>query len=140
MVYEHIPWGVVLDENASLDSLRHFTVVLAPNAGIVSEREVALFRSYVEGGGKLIITGVSGCYDRRGRLQTHSALESLTGARFVRKLDSLDNWVRFPTTEVAAAGTARVSPQTDERSGRLRGRQRARKRFIWGFRATGPSS
>ena len=106
MVYEHIPWGVVLDENASLDSLRHFTVVLAPNAGIVSEREVALFRSYVEGGGKLIITGVSGCYDRRGRLQTHSALESLTGARFVRKLDSLDNWVRFPTTEVAAAGTA----------------------------------
>jgi hypothetical protein len=103
MVYEHIPWGVVLDENASLESLKQFPVVLVPNAGIVSEREVALFRSYVEGGGQFIVTGLSGCLDRLGRLQTNSVLESLTGARFVRKLDSLDNWVKLSSPPSGAA-------------------------------------
>jgi hypothetical protein len=106
MVYEHIPWGVVLDENATPETLKQFPVVLLPNAGIVSEREVALLRGYVEGGGNLVVTGLSGCYDRWGRLQTHATLESLTGARCLGKLDSLDNWVRFPSTEVAASGTA----------------------------------
>ena len=95
MVYEHIPWGIVLDESASLESLKRFPVVLAPNVGIVSERETELFRHYVEGGGKLILTGTSGCFDRFGRLQTNSSLESLMGARFVRQLDSLDNWMKF---------------------------------------------
>lgn len=95
MVYEHIPWGVVLDENVSLELLKQFPVVLLPNTGIVSEHELALFHSYVEEGGKLIVTGLSGCYDHMGRLETNGALASLTGARFERKLDSLDNWVRF---------------------------------------------
>jgi hypothetical protein len=95
MVYEHIPWGVILDENVSLASLKAFPVVLLPDTGIVSERELALFRRYVEEGGRLIVTGLSGCYDQMGRLQAKGTLDSLTGARFVRKLDSLDNWVRF---------------------------------------------
>lgn len=95
MVYEHIPWGVVLDENASLEALQRFPVVLLPNAGIVSDREVALFRRYLGQGGKLIVTGLSGCFDRWGRLQTNTTLEPLLGGRFLRKLDSLDNWMRF---------------------------------------------
>jgi hypothetical protein len=95
MVYAHIPWGVLLDENATRESLQRFPVVCLPNAAIVSEAEAALFRHYVEAGGNLIVTGVSGCYDRMGRLQSRSALESLIGARFVRRLDSLDNHVRF---------------------------------------------
>ena len=95
MVYEHIPWGVVLDENVTPESLEQYPVVLLPNAGIVSEREVNLFRRYVENGGKLIITGLGGCYDHLGRMQTSSSLEPLIGARFVRRLDSSDNWVRF---------------------------------------------
>ena len=40
LVYDHIPYGVTLDENATLDSLLRFPVVLVPNAGIVSERDV----------------------------------------------------------------------------------------------------
>jgi hypothetical protein len=96
MVYAHIPWGVLLDENATLESLQRFPVVCLPNAAIVSEAEADLLRRYVEAGGNLIVTGVSGCYDRMGRLQSRSALQSLIGARFVRRLDSLDNHVRFP--------------------------------------------
>ena len=98
LVYEHIPFGIILDENATLAGLKEFPVVLLPDAGILSEREVGLFKSYVAEGGKLLVTGLSGCYDRLGRLATTSALAELTGAKFVRKLETEDNWVRFDST------------------------------------------
>jgi hypothetical protein len=99
MVYEHIPWSVVLDENATLDTLKPIPVLVLPNAAILSSKEIALFEQYVSGGGKLIVTGLSGCCDAFGKLQPRSSLEVLTGGRFIRKLDSMDNWIRFPTTQ-----------------------------------------
>lgn len=95
MVYEHIPWGVILDENMDLNTLRRFPVILLCNAGIISPGEVELFTAYVRGGGKMIITGLSGCYDHMGVSSQNSALESLIGARFKGSLPSLDNWVRL---------------------------------------------
>lgn len=96
MAYEHIPWGVVLDENATLRTLQQFPIVMLPNVAILSDREIELLRRYVSEGGRLIVTGLSGGCDRWGVFQNKSSIESLTGARFVRKLDSLDNWMRFP--------------------------------------------
>jgi hypothetical protein len=95
MVYEHTPWSVVLDENATIETLKQVPIVLLPNAGIVSDEEAALLLHYVKDGGNLIVTGLTGCYDRMGRLLEISSLGKLVGAKFVRKLDSLDNWVRF---------------------------------------------
>ncbi len=101
LVYEHIPWGVVLDENVTLQTLKQFPIVMLPNVAILSERELELLRSYVSDGGNLIVTGVSGCYDASGKVANKSYLESLVGARFVSKLESLDNWVRFPASQVS---------------------------------------
>ena len=98
LVYEHIPWGIVLDENVTLPGLKEFPIVLLPNAAILSEREIELFRHYVADGGKLIVTGQSGCWDRWGRVRDRSALELLAGARFVNLLGSQDNWFSFPST------------------------------------------
>jgi hypothetical protein len=95
MVYEHIPWGVVHEENVTLDTLRRFPIVLLPNAAILSDREVLLFRRYVEAGGKLIVTGLSGTLDRFGSKQKESSLAELIGAGLQGRLDSQDNWVRF---------------------------------------------
>ncbi|MCA9266162.1 MAG: beta-galactosidase trimerization domain-containing protein, partial [Planctomycetales bacterium] len=95
LAYEHIPWGVVLDENVDLPTLEKFPVIWLPNVGIVSEEHVALLTQYVDRGGALVVTGQTGCYDRYGKLQERSSLESLIGARLVRPLATLDNWVRF---------------------------------------------
>jgi hypothetical protein len=100
MVFEHIPWGVLHEENLSLDGLKRFPVVLLPNVGILSEKDVGLLRRYVEEGGQVVATGLSGCYDRLGILQSRTSLEALAGARLVRKLDSTDNWVRFPQPSI----------------------------------------
>ncbi|MBP7052901.1 MAG: beta-galactosidase trimerization domain-containing protein [Phycisphaerae bacterium] len=96
MVYEHLPWGIVLDENATLERLRQFPVMLLPHAAIVSDHEVALLRDYVQEGGNLILTGWTGMLGWRAEPREESALSELAGVHLVRRLESLDNWVRFP--------------------------------------------
>jgi hypothetical protein len=96
MVYEHVPWGVVHEENVTLEALRRLPILLLPNAAILSDSEVLLFRRYVEGGGNLIVTGLSGALDRFGGKQRESSLAELIGARLDRQLESQDNWVSFP--------------------------------------------
>ncbi len=98
LVYEHIPWGVILDENITLPILKQFPIVMLPNVSILSDNEVQVLKQYVTEGGKLIATGLTGCCDHWGKIHEKSSIESLTGARFVRKLDSMDNWVRFPAS------------------------------------------
>lgn len=95
VAYEHIPFGVVLDENATLESLQGFPVVLLPNVGVLSAHEVTLLRSYVESGGKLIVTGQSGQFDPKGKPLPESTLSELIGAKATARLESADNWVRF---------------------------------------------
>jgi Hypothetical glycosyl hydrolase 6/Beta-galactosidase trimerisation domain len=108
LVYEHIPWDVVLDENADLALLRRHPVILVPGASILSEREVGMFRDYVSLGGHLIFTGWSGTLDAKGKPLAHGALDELIGARFASRLDTLDNWVRLPAP--APAGPNLLAP------------------------------
>jgi Hypothetical glycosyl hydrolase 6 len=96
MVYEHIPFGVILDENAGLETLQQFPVVMLPNAAILSEKEIALFRLYVQEGGKLLVTGQSGQFDRMGKPLPESTLSEIIGAKTSGRLKSEDNWVRLP--------------------------------------------
>jgi hypothetical protein len=93
--YAHIPAGVILDENVNAEWLARFPVVLLPNVAYLSEDEVALMRAYVEGGGNLLITGLSGLFNRMGQAQDTSSLESLIGARAVDRVTDADNYVRF---------------------------------------------
>jgi hypothetical protein len=98
MVYAHVPWDVILDENATLAGLQRHRVVVLPNAAILSDAHIRLLQSYAEGGGNLIFTGLPGCFDQLGKVQARSSVEQLMGARLVRRLDSLDNHVRFGLT------------------------------------------
>lgn len=69
------------------------------HAGILSEKEIVVFRRYVEGGGKLLITGFSGQFDRYGRPLEKSLLEDLIGGRVVRRLEFTDSWMRFRVSD-----------------------------------------
>jgi hypothetical protein len=95
MVFEHIPFGVVLDENVGLETLQQFPVVMLPNTAILSEKETALFRLYLQEGGKLLVTGQSGQFDHMGKPLAQSTLSEIIGAKTNGRLKSEDNWVRF---------------------------------------------
>ncbi len=100
LVQSHIPMGFVMDENVTPERLRRFPVVYLAGTAIVTERELDLFREYVSEGGCLLVTGVSGWYDRWGRSQGRSSLEDLIGGRLAEILtDHLDNYLRFPDGE-----------------------------------------
>ena len=101
---EHLCYGLILDEHVTLETLRAHPVVCLPDIGILSREEVALFESYVAGGGCLVITGQSGQFDSAGRRLAESPLERLVGGAVVRPLDARDAWVRLPTTDVSIAG------------------------------------
>jgi hypothetical protein len=105
LVYAHIPWGVVLDENVGAERLRDFPVVLLPNVGVLLEEEVDALASYVEGGGNLLVTGATGLFDRFGNRADGSVLSDLIGAEAVEVLGSVDNHVRLgrEASDAAAA-------------------------------------
>lgn len=93
--YEHIPYGILLDENVSAEKLRAFPIVLLPNAAILSDREISLLHEYAEQGGNLILTGQPGQLDRLGKPVANPAISRLIGAEVDGALDSADNWVRL---------------------------------------------
>ncbi len=94
-VYEHLTFGVVLDENVTLEALKQFPVVCLANVTILSTREVDLLHRYVEEGGKLLITGQSGQYDPMGKPLNETMLTDIVGAKVIGRLETQDNWVRF---------------------------------------------
>jgi hypothetical protein len=95
LVYEHIPWGVLLDENLTLERLKQYSVVMLPNVAILSPREIDLLRRYTEDGGRLLVTGASGTLGPRGEPLAETALAGLIGGKLAGRLESLDNWVRL---------------------------------------------
>ncbi len=103
-VYEHLGFGFVFDESLTLEGLKQFPVVCLPNTGILSEREVDLFRRYVEDGGKLLITGHSGQFDRMGKPLAGSTLEGLIGATVKVRLEGSDNWMRGNVSDPTRGG------------------------------------
>ena len=113
MVLDHVPWGIVHGENLTAAGLARHPVVCLPNVSILSPDEVALLRGYVEDGGCLLVTGLTGTHDRMGRLQERSDVESLVGARLVRVLDSTDNWVRFDEPLRPGEATFQLDPDAD---------------------------
>ena len=97
--YEHLTTGVLLDENLSAATLAAYPVVVLPDTAIVGAAAAALFDAYVRGGGNLIVSGNSGCFDAMGTPQSHSSLESLIGAKVTRVIADHDNYVSFDEPE-----------------------------------------
>ena len=95
LIESHIPCGVLLDEDLSLERLNAFPVVYLANTACLGDGEIELLRRDVTNGGTLLLTGQAGTLDPMGRPQSSPAFEQLIGARLARKLDTLDHYVVF---------------------------------------------
>lgn len=111
LAYAHIPAGVLLDENLSPAALAEFPVVVLCSTSYLSGGELDLLRSYVEGGGQLVVTGLTGQYDKMGQPQENPKLLELCGTRLKERITDRDNYVRFPGTEDAWARLTQEIPQ-----------------------------
>ena len=84
LLQSHIPMSMVMDENVSAERLRELPVVFVPNAAILTEREVELFRDYVADGGNLLATAMTGMCDSHGELRDTCDLAELLGLQSVK--------------------------------------------------------
>ena len=97
LLQSQISMGIVIDENVSLERLQQFPVIYLPGVAILSEREVGFLDEYVSGGGNLLVTGMTGLYDRFGRQLDQSVIAKIVGASLLRiQEDHPDNYLRLP--------------------------------------------
>ncbi len=154
LVYEHIPWGILFDEQIDqeptertseqlqsdgsvitrtkreLSALSKFPIVMLPFTAILSDKEVERLKEYVTAGGNLIVTGSTGQFDRLGEPLKESVLAELIGAKVVRHPDSVDNWFRFESAK------EKEGSEADQKTARaLRGEIPA----DWSFLVPGPA-
>lgn len=106
MVYEHLPWRIVLDENTKSLDPKALPVLIVPDAACLSPLQVAMLAQYVRAGGNLIVTGESGTRSSYGAPLKASAIEDLIGAQLVDRLSTTDNWMRFPGSARSEASGA----------------------------------
>jgi len=131
MLQSHIPMGVVVDELVTLERLQTYPVLLLCGAAILSDEEVRLLEEYVEGGGRLIITGLSGACDRFGNVQSRSGSAMCRAGRRWRGLSAGGFGVASCSIPTTICGSARMP---HGRGGR---RRQTWDGFFRGSRATG---
>jgi hypothetical protein len=84
LVRARIPYLPVHADEIEQNSARIVALIL-PNVGALSDAQAAAIRRFVQNGGSLVVTGVTGLYNEWGDPRTDSALADLLGCRRAEK-------------------------------------------------------
>jgi hypothetical protein len=77
----HAQWDVLPPSGLEPEALRRYRAVILPNVACLSDEEAAALRQYVAGGGALLGTLETGCYDAGGGPRDGGALDDVFGVR-----------------------------------------------------------
>jgi Hypothetical glycosyl hydrolase 6/Beta-galactosidase trimerisation domain len=66
-----------------LSTLDHYKLVIVGEHRAMSDTEVSLLRNYVHDGGRLLVTGLTGLYDERGKKRSDFALADVLGVSYL---------------------------------------------------------
>jgi hypothetical protein len=66
-----------------LNTLSRYKLVIVGDDRALSDREADTLRNYVRGGGRLLVTGLTGLYDERGKKRSDFALAEVLGVSYV---------------------------------------------------------
>jgi hypothetical protein len=125
----HRQWDVVLQQDLTAKNLKRFPIVVLPSVMALSDTEAVELRHYVEQGGRLVATGLSGTrYGPERYLAPRETRIALPGARVegerpgalywrkdrdagaARRMTELLDWAGLqPRLETAAPGTVGVN-------------------------------
>lgn len=81
MIEEHIPYDFVFKPNLNDELMKKQTIILS-DVLVLDEEEVAFFTKYVENGGNLIVTGLTGMYDKTEGKRDDFALAEIMGVSY----------------------------------------------------------
>ncbi len=121
--HHHAQWDLILAQDIAQGGLARFPIILLPSVSVLTDAQVAALRQYVDGGGRLIATGLSGTRGGPGdwlMLRSTGALEALRPNARVRidgGLPGADYWNKDRNPAASKKMMDLVS--TDDGSGRL---------------------
>jgi hypothetical protein len=87
----HFPSDILPDRNLTAERLKPYQVIVLPEVSILSAEEARVLTEFVEGGGLLIATGLTGTKDLDGQLRSNFALADLIGCDFEQVVDTYEN-------------------------------------------------
>jgi hypothetical protein len=124
--YSQFPSDILPDWKLTAEQLARYQVVVFPGVTCISDPEVELFERYVDSGGLLITTGLTGIKQADGRDRANFALADLVGCDFEGVMETYRNnlwgsylnrgndpiWKLLPDTTLAVqAPFVRVKPR-----------------------------
>ncbi len=75
LIQASVPFDLVFDNG--LSNLARYKVLILPNTECLSDHQIALLRTFVSGGGSLVVIGQSGLYDEWRRVRVIPGLKDL---------------------------------------------------------------
>ncbi|MGK9230451.1 beta-galactosidase trimerization domain-containing protein [Inquilinus limosus] len=78
-----IPFEFLHEQNLTPERLRKFSAIVLPNTAMLSDAQARAIEDYVAGGGAVVATFESGCFDEWGRRRDTPALAGLFGVEVV---------------------------------------------------------
>ncbi|MFY7952403.1 MAG: hypothetical protein ACOVT5_07845, partial [Armatimonadaceae bacterium] len=93
MVGEHLAWRVLCDENVDSKALSGLKLIVLPDVRILGTAQIALLKTFVEGGGQVIATGRTGSAGPLGEAAPNPDWEALAGGRLIGFPDATDQWI-----------------------------------------------
>ncbi len=88
LLERHLPVQIVTDHQLTTGDLGAVPGPVPAEHGILSDREMAVLREFVRGGGSLVATYETSLFDEHGRQRDDFGLADLFGAHFIRRHDT----------------------------------------------------
>lgn len=82
MIKEHMSYDFVFKSNLNDKLMEKHTIVLS-DVLVLDDEEVAFFTEYVNHGGNLIVTGLTGMYDKDNGRRSTFALSEIMGVKYI---------------------------------------------------------
>jgi hypothetical protein len=100
----HRQWTVVLQQDLTAENLAAYPVVVLPSVMTLTDPQLGELRRYVEGGGRLVATGLTGTrYGPDRHLAPRGEQFALPGARIVNDKPGVAYWRQAPDAAAAVA-------------------------------------
>ncbi|HEU4901764.1 MAG TPA: alpha-amylase family protein, partial [Flavisolibacter sp.] len=88
LMENHIPHDFILDDQISKERLAKYKLVILPNIRCMSEKEIAVLKTYVRDGGNLMATYATSLCDATGKERADFGLSELFGVRYAGKKEN----------------------------------------------------
>jgi hypothetical protein len=85
LMENHIPHDFLIDDHIEEEKFKKYKLIILPNVKCMSQKEITLFKKFVDSGGKLIATYATSLFDEKGDELENYGLNEVLGVNYAGK-------------------------------------------------------